>query len=118
MENLIFNDESWQQGRGGFGYADNDDNTIIPQCTSVFIRIKFNVSDTSVISNALLAMDYDDAFVAYLNDKEIARAGITGEHPAFNQMGIDHEAKVYAGGSPETFVISRQLLKTCFVAGG
>jgi hypothetical protein len=62
-------------------------------------------------------MDYDDAFVAYLNDVEIARAGISGTHPAFNQTGNDHEATVYAGGAPESFVINSSMLKTCLLPG-
>ncbi|MCX6261680.1 MAG: hypothetical protein NTY95_12790, partial [Bacteroidia bacterium] len=32
---LSFEDSSWPEGPGGFGYGDNDDNTIIPQCFSV-----------------------------------------------------------------------------------
>ena len=114
---LSFNDGSWAQGPGGFGYSDNDDNTIIPQCASVFLRMKFNVPDTALIAKALLSMDYDDAFVAYLNDVEIARAGITGIHPTFDQTGIDHEAKMYAGGEPESFIIDKKMLKTCLLPG-
>ena len=34
-----FNDAAWNSGQGGFGYGDNDDNTILPLGTiSVFIR--------------------------------------------------------------------------------
>ncbi|HBH83574.1 MAG TPA: secretion system protein Por [Bacteroidales bacterium] len=112
-----FNDGSWAQGMGGVGYGDNDDNTVIPQCTSVFLRIKFNMPDTALIVRALLSMDYDDAFVAYLNDVEIARAGITGVHPTFDQTGIDHEAKMYRGGVPESFYIEKNFLKTCLLPG-
>lgn len=114
---LAFNTDSWQQGPGGFGYSDNDDNTIIPQCTSVFIRIIFNVPDTAAISKALLSMDYDDAFVAYLNDIEIGRAGITGTHPAYDQPGADHEATMYAGGVPESFFVDKKLLRTSLLPG-
>jgi hypothetical protein len=114
---VTFNDQDWAQGPGGFGYGDNDDYTIIAQCTSVFLRVKFNASDTSQIAEAMLSMDYDDAFVAYLNDVEIARAGITGLHPAFNEVGIDHEAKMYAGGMPESFYIDKTLLKACLLPG-
>lgn len=114
---LAFNADAWEQGPGGFGYSDNDDNTIIPQCTSVFIRIIFNVPDTASVSKALLSMDYDDAFVAYLNDVEIGRAGISGTHPAYDQLGADHEAKMYAGGQPESFYVDKNLLKTCLHPG-
>jgi len=114
---LSFNDAGWQQGPGGFGYSDNDDNTVIPQCISVFIRHKFNIADTAVIAKALLSMDYDDAFVAWLNDVEIARAGISGIHPAYNQTGTNHEATVYSGGSFESFIIDKTQLGTSLFQG-
>lgn len=114
---LTFNDASWLKGQGGFGYADNDDNTIIAQCISVFIRHKFIVTDTSAVENALLSIDYDDAFVAYINDIEIGRAGLTGVHPAYNQTGTDHEATMYQGGQPETYIIDKKLLRQCLRQG-
>jgi hypothetical protein len=114
---LSFDDSAWLKGPGGIGYGDNDDNTIISPCPSVFIRHKFNVADTALIARALLSMDYDDAFVAYLNDVEIGRSGITGVHPAYNQMGTDHEATMYSGGLPESFYIEKKDLKKCLVIG-
>ncbi len=114
---ISFDDSKWMQGQGGFGYADNDDNTVISQCIAVYIRNKFNVPDTSLIAEGELNIDYDDAFVAYLNDVEIARSGISGIHPAYNQTGIDHEATVYRGGLPESFIIDKNLLKTCLKTG-
>ncbi len=114
---LSFNDDSWAEGPGGIGYSDNDDNTIIPQCTSVFLRLTFNIIDTSLIAKALLNMDYDDAFVAYLNDVEIARAGISGTYPTYDQAGSDHEATLYQGIAPDAFVIYKDKLKTCLLPG-
>jgi hypothetical protein len=114
---LTFDDSGWALGQGGFGYSDNDDFTIIPQCTSVYLRRKFNVADTAAIAEALLNMDYDDAFVAYLNDVEIARAGISGVHPSYNQLGTDHEATMYLGGMPESFKIEKKMLKSCLLPG-
>ncbi len=114
---LSFDDSSWAYGPGGFGYSDNDDNTIIPSCSSVYLRIKFTVTDTAAIAEALLSMDYDDAFVAYLNDVEIGRAGITGLHPTYDQYGTDHEAHMYQGGDPESFFVYKNQLKACLVPG-
>ena len=34
---LDFDDSNWSQGPSGFGYGDNDDNTLIPASPSVFI---------------------------------------------------------------------------------
>jgi len=114
---LAFNDNFWASGLGGFGYGDSDDNTVIPASASVYMRIKFSVSDTAAIAEALLSIDYDDAFVAYLNDTEIARSGISPVNPAFNQFGTDHEAVMYQGGLPESFPIRKSLLKNCLHQG-
>jgi hypothetical protein len=112
-----FDDTSWPSGPGGFGYGDNDDNTIIPQCTSVYMRIKFNVTDTSAIAAAILHMDYDDAFIAYLNGKEIARVGMAQVAPGFNDTGDDHEATMYRGGLPESFIIDKRNLNVFMLQG-
>jgi hypothetical protein len=50
---LSFDDSSWLQGTGGIGYGDNDDNTVIPQSTSVYLRHKFSITDTSSIARGL-----------------------------------------------------------------
>jgi hypothetical protein len=112
-----FNDSFWPEGQGGFGFGDDDDNTIIPQCASVFLRIKFDVNDISQIVSAILNIDYDDAFVAYLNDVEIARAGVQGIHPPYYQLGEDHEAIMYYGEPPESFLLSSNKLKSCLMQG-
>ena len=48
------------------------------QNTSAYVRIPFSVSDPVNFDGLRLQMHYDDAFVAYLNGIEIARAGFTG----------------------------------------
>ncbi|SVA21185.1 uncharacterized protein METZ01_LOCUS74039, partial [marine metagenome] len=35
---LDFDQNNWSSGQGGFGYADGDDNTTIPNTLSVFFR--------------------------------------------------------------------------------
>jgi hypothetical protein len=103
---LSFDDSGWAQGPGGIGYGDGDDNTIIEPCTSLYLRIKFNIYDVSKIASAILHVDYDDSFVAYLNEIEIARAGVSGNPPAFDQTAdANHEAQMYQGGLPEAFTI-------------
>ena len=70
---VSFNDSLWQNGQGGFGYGDGDDATIVPNAMSVFIRNTFEIDSADDILEFLLHIDYDDAFVAYLNGIEIAR---------------------------------------------
>ena len=117
---LSFSDSTWLQGQGGIGFGDGDDSTIISSTTSLYLRKSFNIVDTSAILHAVLDIDYDDAFVAYLNNIEIARAniGTIGDHPTYNQSSnSSHEAQMYQGGTPEQFLINTQLLKTNILPG-
>jgi hypothetical protein len=105
---LSFDDSSWSQGSSGFGYGDGDDATIIPNGTqSIYLRKTFTINNRSTISSLILDMDYDDAFVAYINGIEVARANINGTPPAYNSATItDHEAQIYTRGKPERFLIT------------
>jgi hypothetical protein len=117
---LNFNDTTWLSGQGGIGYGDGDDSTLISAVTSLYLRRTFTIVDTADIVEAVLNVDYDDAFVAYLNNVEIARAniGTIGDHPAFSQGSISlHEAQMYQGGTPDQFVINTQILKDNILPG-
>ena len=117
---LAFNDATWLQGQGGVGYGDGDDNTIINPVTSLYLRKQFTIIDTSEIAAVILHVDYDDAFVAYLNNIEIARSNIgsVGDHPLYNQGSISlHEAQMYQGGNPDQFIINTQLLDNALLQG-
>ncbi|MBE9510547.1 MAG: CotH kinase family protein [Bacteroidetes bacterium] len=115
---LSFNDDSWLQGQGGIGYGDDDDRTDISDVPdfepplSLYMRKKFEIVDTAKISQLILNVDYDDAFVAYINNIEIARAniGIFGDHPAYNQTSYEYrEAQMYQGLDPEYFTFSTKI---------
>jgi len=109
---LSFNDNSWMQGQGGFGYGDGDDNTQINNAISCYQRIKFTISGLSAIESVVLNVDYDDAFVAYLNGAEIARANIIspGQPNYISTANGNHEALLYQGGVPENYQLSSDLL--------
>ncbi len=114
-----FVDAAWSNGVGGIGYGDGDDGTTIAATISVFMRKGFTVDDLTVIENAKLHADYDDAFVAYLNGVEIARSGnILGSPPAYNAAAsVDHEAGLYAGYDPEEWNISADIINSLLVTG-
>ncbi len=108
-----FDIDDWQTGVGGIGYGDGDDNTVVPSPQSVFMRTNFMIDDLSVIGKAVLHMDYDDGFVAYMNGVEIARAncGFPGEFIPFDYGTIEyHEAAMYGGGLPEEFLFNTDWL--------
>ena len=91
----------WPTGALGIGYENQSaeydsllETNVRPQdacatCTSILIRIPFNVTDASAISQLTLQMKYDDGFVAYLNGQEVARRGVSGT-PGFDTVAADH----------------------------
>ncbi len=116
-----YDDSAWQQGQGGIGNGDGDDNTSIPSVYSVCLRKAFTVADTSKISMAILSIDYDDSFIAFLNGVEIARANIPGfptDLPDFNEpASVNHEAQVYQGGKPENYKVKKSTLAEALIPG-
>jgi len=106
---LHFDDSTWPIGPSGFGYGDDDDATVIqPPVTSLYVRRSFVLDNPHQAQRAVLHVDFDDAFVAYLNEFEIARANIgqPDDIPRFNQFAdTDHEALMYRDGSPDKFVV-------------
>ena len=109
-----YSPSSWLTGQGGIGYADGDDNTIIAPTLALYMRLDFNIIDTAQILAAILHADYDDAFVAYLNGNEIARAniGTTGVMPSHTETAATfREAMMYQGGNPDGFLLSKNKLE-------
>ena len=104
-----FDDSAWLNGTTGIGYADGDDNTIVNSRTlSVFIRKRITIVDPSTVAEIIFDVDYDDAFAAFINGKEIARANLRSSraNPAFNaQVQVDREAEVYRGGDLDRFIL-------------
>lgn len=108
----FFNDGNWLAGPGGFGYGDDDDNTIINENT-VYIRIAFDVIDTANIGLLSLFSDVDDAFVAYLNGQEVSREniGTIGIPPTFDAYADTYtEAVMFDGGLPTEHVLPKTAL--------
>jgi len=103
--NIFYDDTAWSEGPGGIGYGDGDDNTIIDTALTLYLRIKFDIVDLQEIIGSVLHVDYDDAFIAYLNDAEIARANIIGEFPAHDKRAdYSGEALLPQGEDPPHFI--------------
>ncbi len=116
---LSFDDSSWDESSGGFGYADEDDGTPVEGFPSIYLRKIFQVTDVTAISEIILHADYDDAFVAYLNGTEIARSSnIEGLSPAFDTYAtVDHEASLSQGLLPETYTLDNGDVQNLIVDG-
>jgi hypothetical protein len=81
---LDFNESQWLEDPSGFGYGDNDDNTVIPTTMSVYMRNTFSIDDTSSTPGILFHIDYDDGYIAYLNGVEFSRANMGAPGSAVN----------------------------------
>ncbi|MEZ5301504.1 MAG: hypothetical protein R3F11_12775 [Verrucomicrobiales bacterium] len=87
----------WALGKAGFGYGDNDDATAVAmkgRYPRLYVRKAFDVPAGAKLEGVeiLLKIDYDDAFVAFLNGKEIARKDVKRGRGA-SATGLEsHEA--------------------------
>ena len=108
-KNLGYDDQTWLTGSSGFGYGDNDDSTIVlNSLNSVYVRKVFNVEDVSKIINVVLHVDFDDAFVAYINGIEVAREniGTVNIPPTYDESASNFtEPLIVYGGLPNTYII-------------
>ncbi len=91
-----FDDTSWAVGAASIGYGDGDDGVVLTDMEgnylSVYLRTNFSV-DPASIETLVLRVNYDDAFVAYLNGSEITRRGISTTPPLHNRPAdSSHEA--------------------------
>jgi len=92
-----FNTETWGTSAAGFGYNYKDNKTVLKDMkdhyTVVYIRKSFSIPEPEDIHELGLVVEYDDAFIAYLNGREILRVGV------FNGSGVrasdieEHERK-------------------------
>jgi hypothetical protein len=98
---LDFDSAGWEWGMMGIGYADDDDATILSDMQnlyfSVYVRIDFLVPSGLDAAAAVLRVRYDDGFVAYIDGTEVARRGLTGVPPAYNEAAANHEITTPTG---------------------
>jgi len=76
-----FKTGNWKTSAAGFGYRDDDIKTTLKNMRNrysvVYLRRSFNLPEPDKIAELGLVVKYDDAFIAYLNDREILRVGVT-----------------------------------------
>ena len=76
-----FPDSAWPVGRSGFGATHYGEQTWFSSLpgnwSNMAFRRKFVLPTTNGLGTLILRIDYRDAFVAYLNGREVARRGFT-----------------------------------------
>ena len=93
-ENFDFTKGDWKKGQAGFGYADNDDKTILKNMVneyqSVFIAREFIIEKGMDLSRLMLAINFDDGFALHLNGRYVFSVNVINEK---GQVEVaDHEA--------------------------
>ena len=77
---LEFNGTGWKKGVAGFGYGDIEFRTELTDVRgrplSVYIRKEFHLEQADKVTELGLLLNYSEAFIAYLNGREVARVGI------------------------------------------
>jgi hypothetical protein len=114
-----FNDATWNSAKGGFGFGDNDDFTVLPtNTTAVYLRRTFDITDLSSIIALAMHIDYDDGYIAYLNGIEMARNGIPNGVPGYNTLAtMSHEAQLYQNGQPDLVLLTSNQFQGILVQG-
>lgn len=83
-----FDEEKWSEGYGKFGYASSNTsyNTVLDYGSdnsnkpiTAYFRNTFNLSSLSGLQYLNFNIIYDDAFIIYINGKEVKRANISGD---------------------------------------
>ncbi|MBN1804304.1 MAG: PQQ-binding-like beta-propeller repeat protein [Sedimentisphaerales bacterium] len=92
-----FDTQTWKSSNAGFGYNYKNNRTNLKNMkgrySSVYIRKSFGIPNPDNISELGLAIKYDDAFIAYLNGREILRVGVFNDSRAKASNINEHEHK-------------------------
>jgi len=108
-----FRDTGWNLGQSGFGYSSDAselravrtvlDDMAAGEYTSIYVRKTFELANPATLAGLVLRVEYDDAFVAYVNGVEVGRRniGTAGTPPTFDTL---------AAGAGETMVAEIDLL--------
>ena len=107
-----FDDGAWEEGPSGFGYGDDDDNTVLDDMEdsyiAVAIRKRFLLSSEQLDGPGEfdLGMSYDDGFCAYINGTAFAQMNCSTDLAFDDGATGSHEAREEA-----IVVIPRALLR-------
>ena len=99
-----FNDLLWEKGASGFGYGDDDDETVLDmqnKYLTVYIRRDFQASSLPADDIVELVIDYDDGFASYINGARVKWWNLEDDPPTYlTKADNGHNAD-----GAETFVL-------------
>ena len=99
-----YDDSTWREGLFGVGYevaVDAADvkagrllTTFVPEgSTSAYTRATFTIQNPAEVNSLQLALDYDDAVVAWINGVEVYRSPeMPPGDPSWDTLPLDHES--------------------------
>jgi hypothetical protein len=77
---INFDEKGWKKGKAPIGYEYKEVRTVLDDMKGhysvVYMRHEFIVKQADRITEIGLMINYDDAFIAYLNGKEVVRKGV------------------------------------------
>ena len=75
-----FNARQWKTGAASFGFGDGTVRTELAPArgrpASIYLRKQFTIDQADKVTELGLIIDYKDAFIAYINGREVARVGV------------------------------------------
>ncbi len=92
-------DERWFDGKTPIGYGESPPaitlqttlTDMVNSYLTVYLRLKFNVPNPSLVERVQFVARYDDGFVAYINGRELWRSSMPAGTPNRNTAANDHE---------------------------
>ena len=89
--------EGWKTGKAGFGYSDNDDETLIEDMQdnylSIFIRREFEIPKGADLKGLGLLINYDDGFIVHANGRRLfSSSSVTVDEKTGETTVTNHEA--------------------------
>lgn len=104
-----YNDSHWKESRGPFGYGYHPVNTSVmpqpihhfynPQFNYLYLRKTFHVSRLDKLTFLALGIDYDDAFIAYINGNEVKASQYAFSAPHVLTTGLIKEDIAFSKAS-------------------
>ena len=87
----------WKTGKAGFGYGDDDDQTLLEDMqnkySKVFIRKEFTLPEGTKLNNLALLINYDDAFVLHVNGRRLMNSKSLTINEKTGEVAVNnHEA--------------------------